>query len=67
MSRCKACNIPFTDSDSLLTPEGFEEDLCSYCRFVSYNPNLLNVKEYQFEYITELPLHLELPTKSVDK
>ena len=67
MSRCKACNIPFTDSDFLLTKDGFEEDLCSYCRFISYNPNTLNIKEYQFEHVTEIPFQFELTTKGVDK
>jgi len=56
--RCKACNIPFADSD--FTPKRRKDDgYCSYCRFVSDNPFVLSDREYQFESITEVPSYVE--------
>lgn len=62
MSRCKACNTPFTDSDF----DG-NEDLCSYCRFIAKNPNFSLAREYQFESITEVPVYLENYKNTIDK
>lgn len=55
-TRCKACNAMLTKfdittmkSDTLQEPE----DLCSFCRDISYNDENLDTKEYQHEFITE--------------
>lgn len=66
MARCKACNTPFSESD-FVNPRGMDEELCSYCRFVSDNPNYLSQKEYQFESLTEVPVYLENYENTVDK
>lgn len=66
MSRCKACDTVFHDSEFSST-KGLEEDLCSYCRFISSNPNYLSDKEYQFESITEIPVYVENYRNTVDK
>lgn len=63
MARCKACDTPFSDSD--FSTDG--EDLCSYCRFVSESPFVLNTKEYQFESITEVPVYVENYKNTIDK
>lgn len=63
MARCKACDTPFSESD--FSDE--HQELCSYCRFVSDNPNYLSQREYQFESITEVPIYVENYENTLDK
>lgn len=53
--RCKACNSLLAVRDySLKNPHtGLPEDLCPACRFVAHNPDLVRIKNYQFEDLTE--------------
>lgn len=66
MSRCKACDTQFSDSD-FSRADGSEEDMCSYCRYVSSNPFGYSSREYQFEYITEVPIYVENYHNTIDK
>lgn len=63
MSRCKACNTPFSGSSF----HNESEDLCSYCRFISNNPQFCDIREYQFESITEVPVYVENYKNTIDK
>ena len=60
MARCKACDKVFSEND-------FGEVLCAYCRYVSDNPSNFDMKEYQFEEITEVPVYVEIYYNTVDK
>lgn len=64
--RCKACDCIFSESD-FLSKSGVDNDLCSYCRFVSDNPNYLSQREYQFEFLTEVPNYVENYKNTIDK
>lgn len=66
MSRCKACDIPFTDTD-FRVPGINDDGYCSYCRYVSDNPYSLEFHEYQFESITEVPIFIENYQNTIDK
>lgn len=66
MSRCKACDAIFSDSD-FIKSGGFREDLCSYCRSLSIFPENYSLREYQFESITEMPVYIENFENTVDK
>jgi len=66
MSRCKACDVLFTDSN-FINSEGFEEDLCSYCRYLCRSLESSIIHEYQFESLTEIPVYVENYQNTVDK
>lgn len=34
-------------------PDGLPEDMCHDCRGIAYNPNSCEVREYQFQSLTE--------------
>lgn len=58
MSRCRCCDIPLTGIVRYKSGEEFdglyiEEDLCTYCIYISETSEYINTKTYQFEDITE--------------
>lgn len=54
MSKCIACDCFLTDTELMMSrPDGLPEDMCHYCRGVAYNPHSCEVREYQFQNLTE--------------
>ena len=67
MSRCKACDTLFKESNFIRPDTNTEEDLCSYCRYVSTSPFFYEEREYQFQSLTEIPVYIENYNNTVDK
>lgn len=56
MSRCRCCDVEMQWRDfKMVQDDGSEEDLCSSCLSISYNPEFCDPHHYQFQEITELP------------
>ena len=52
--RCKCCDVPMTWRDFRMKKEDdSDEDLCSICLSIAYNPEFCDAKSYQFEELTE--------------
>lgn len=57
MSRCKACDAMMKSQTAVIIDENgnrHEDDLCTVCRHVAKNPDMLDTKEFCLQFITEI-------------